>query len=131
MKTKFRISKRLVGSGGPGSGDEDAGGRGALSGGPWVPPSRKCHEGRQQGPWHSSSGTPPSPSSPLSPRLKINRFVSQWPGDIGDHRQDQEVVGGLSGRWRGRPPLRKCPEEGGWGWGWGHFNVHSQRTEII
>lgn len=34
------------------------------------------------------------------------------------------------GRLKGDPPLSKCPEEGEWGAG-DHFNVHSERTEII
>lgn len=121
MKTKFSISKRLVGD---------------VGGGVWV----ACVGDHRRG-WgwgarapHLSPPTPTPRSSPLSPRLEINRFVSQRPGDTEGRRQEQAGLGGSGGghqEIRGGPPLSKCPEEGGWGWGGGRFNVHSQRTEII
>lgn len=74
------------------------------SGSPWEPP------------W--CPRPPPPPGAPLSPGLEINRFVSQRPGDTEDHRQEWEA---------GRPPLSKCPEEGGWGVGTGYIltSTHS------
>lgn len=97
----------------------------------WVPPGCKCRERRRRGPLGSHPGIPLFPIFfPFStPGNKIDLCCSGQ--DImGAHRQEWEA-GRQSERWRGRPPLRKCPEEGGWGWGWGHFNVRSQQTEII
>lgn len=113
-----------------GQGDEDRGWQGRPE---WWPiGSRQVVSAVKEGgggPWGVTLASPHSPSSSLSPRLEIDLCCSGQ--DImGAHRQEWEARR-QSERWRGRPPLRKCPEEGGWGWGWGHFNVRSQRTEII
>lgn len=116
MKTKFSISKRLVGdvgggSGWPVSGTTDGGGAGAP-GRPTCPPP-----------------TPTPRSSPLSPRLEINRFVSQRPGDTEGRRQEQAGLGGREEairRYGGDPHLVSAlRKEGGGGAGVDLTSTHS------
>lgn len=92
-------------------------GWGALSGGgPWGPP------------WRPACPSAPR-SSPLSPRLEINRFVSQRPGDTEGRRQEQAGLGGWGEavrRYGGDPHLVSAlRKEGGGGAGVDLTSTHS------